>query len=91
MFLLVSRITSNFPSCLSGKTDKSGVVLYRPKAMQTKLEESEVKYDGDVTKAKLEKWIKANYHGLVGHRTIDNAKDFQVRLLKFKEARGFVH
>ena len=47
--------------------------------MQTKLEESEVAYDGDITKTKLEKWIKANYFGLVGHRTIDNARDFQVQ------------
>jgi len=53
------------------------VVLVRPKQLQTKMEASQVVYDGSATdKAALEAFINQNYHGLVGHRTTDNAKDF---------------
>jgi protein disulfide isomerase family A protein 3 len=55
---------------------KKGVILHRPKHLQTKLEPTEMEYSGKVTKDDLAKWVKANYHGLVGHRTIDNAKEF---------------
>ena len=53
-----------------------GVVLYRPKQLQTKLEPSELEYDGEAKKSDISDWVTKNYHGLVGHRTIDNSKDF---------------
>lgn len=53
------------------------VVLVRPKHLQSKLEPSQVVYSGSETdKTALEAFISKNYHGLVGHRTADNAKDF---------------
>jgi protein disulfide isomerase family A protein 3 len=52
------------------------VVLVRPKHLQTKLEPAQVVYTGAADKADLEAWIVGNYHGLAGHRTPDNAKDF---------------
>jgi len=53
------------------------VVLVRPKHLQTKLEASQVVYDGAPTdKAAMEAFFTKNYHGLAGHRTTDNAKDF---------------
>jgi len=55
-----------------------GVVLFRPKNLQSKFEDASLVYDGDATdKAAMESWINKNYHGLCGHRTTDNAKDFQ--------------
>ena len=51
-----------------------GLVLHRPKHLQSKFEPSEVKYEGKMDKSAIEKWIKENYHGLVGHRTVDNAR-----------------
>ncbi len=56
-------------------------MLYRPKSMATKLEADSVKFDGEVKKAELTDWIKENYHGLVGHRTLDNAQVREQRLL----------
>ena len=51
-------------------------MLYRPKQLQTKLEPSEVEYDGEAKKSDISAWVRKNYHGLVGHRTGDNSKDF---------------
>ena len=50
------------------------MVLHRPKHLQSKFEDAEVKYEGKMDKDEISKWIKENYHGLVGHRTIDNAR-----------------
>ena len=46
------------------------MVLYRPKQLQTKLEPSEVEYDGAAKKSDIQAWVKKNYHGLVGHRRV---------------------
>eukprot|EP00095_Tigriopus_kingsejongensis_P001310 snap_masked-scaffold1226_size54525-processed-gene-0.1 protein:Tk01310 transcript:snap_masked-scaffold1226_size54525-processed-gene-0.1-mRNA-1 annotation:"disulfide-isomerase a3 precursor" len=54
-----------------------GVIIHRPSHLQTKLEETDLTFDGDMKKDKLKAWIEDNYHGFVGHRTIDNVKDFQ--------------
>ncbi len=56
-------------------------MLYRPAHLQSKLEPSELKYDGKISKDDIAKWVKKNYHGLVGHRTIDNGKDFESPLV----------
>ncbi len=53
------------------------IVLYRPKHLQSKMEPDQVVYTGEVAKAAVSDWIKENYHGLVGHRTFDNAQDFK--------------
>jgi len=58
-----------------------GLVLHRPKHLQSKFEPSEVKYEGKMDKSAIEKWIKENYHGLVGHRTVDNAREFKEPLV----------
>merc|ERR1712241_1622390 len=68
------RETVAFGTCK--KCAKKGMVLYRPKQLQTKLEPSEVEYDGAAKKSAIQAWVKKNYHGLVGHRTVDNAKEF---------------
>ena len=51
-----------------------GMVLYRPKQLQTKLEPSEVEYDGAAKKSDIQAWVKKNYHGLVGHRRVGPIK-----------------
>merc|ERR1712038_9806 len=56
---------------------KAGVYLHRPKHLQSKFEAAALKYDGDMDKVALETFIKDNYHGLVGHKTFDNAADFK--------------
>jgi len=61
---------------------KEGVVLYRPKHLHNKFEDASVVYDGSATdKGALASWISSNYHGLCGHRTSDNAKDFKMPLV----------
>jgi len=58
-----------------------GLVLHRPKHLHSKFEPSEVKYEGSMDKDSISTWIKENYHGLAGHRTIDNAKEFKEPLV----------
>jgi len=61
---------------------KEGVVLYRPKHLHNKFEDAALVYDGSATdKGALASWISSNYHGLCGHRTADNAKDFKMPLV----------
>jgi len=65
------------PNSKKGK----GIVLYRPVNLQSKFEDKEVVYVGKIEKEAISKWVKQNYHGLVGHRTLDNAKDFKEPLV----------
>lgn len=60
---------------------KNQVVLFRPKLLKNKFEESTVVYTGSADKTELEKFVKQNYHGLVGHRTQDNYNQFEAPLL----------
>jgi len=80
------RETVAFGTCK--KCAKKGMVLYRPKQLQTKLEPSEVEYDGAAKKSDIQAWVKKNYHGLVGHRTVD---DFVKYIAKeaSEELKGF--
>jgi len=53
------------------------VVLYRPANLKNKFEEATLTYTGaEGDKAELVQWVKDNYHGLCGHRTTSNMKDF---------------
>jgi len=61
--------------------EKKGLCLHRPKHLQSKFEESEVCFEGSMDKDAVTKWIKENYHGLVGHRTTDNANEFKAPLV----------
>lgn len=61
----------------AGGARKAGVHLYRPKRLQSKLEDSTVKYELEFNVENLMDWVKSTYHGLAGLRTNDNAKDFQ--------------
>jgi len=59
-----------------------GVVMFRPKHLQSKFEDSAVVYSGsDSDKGALATWIGDNINGLCGHRTTDNAKDFKMPLV----------
>ncbi|XP_059050936.1 protein disulfide-isomerase A3 [Achroia grisella] len=55
---------------------KDNVVLFRPKRLQNKFEESFVVYSGEPETYSLKAFIKENYHGLVGIRQKDNIPDF---------------
>ena len=58
---------------------KEGVVLYRPKHLANKFEDGSVTYDGAADdKTAMASFIADNTHGIAGHRTTDNAKDFKV-------------
>ena len=65
------------PTSTKGK----GIVLYRPIILQSKFEDKEVVYDGKLEKDDIVSWIKEKYHGLVGHRTLDNSRDFKEPLV----------
>lgn len=57
------------------------IVLYRPKRLANKFEDDKVKYTDDDSVYKVKQFIKNNLHGLVGHRTNSNQKDFSPPLL----------
>merc|ERR550525_249277 len=61
---------------------KDGVVLYRPNHLANKFEEGTVTYSGSADdKGALASWIAGNKHGICGHRTTDNAKEFKEPLV----------
>jgi len=68
-------------STTGGLGSDEGVYLVRPKNLQSKFEDAELKYSGKLEKDALVSWVKANYHGLCGHKTTDNAKDFKLPLV----------
>jgi len=61
---------------------KEGVVLYRPKHLANKFEEGTVSYTGGADdKGAMASFITDNKHGIAGHRTSDNAKEFKEPLV----------
>merc|ERR1712242_671620 len=61
---------------------EEAVVLYRPKHLANKFEEATVVYSGKADdKSALAAWIADNKHGMAGHRTTDNAKEFKEPLV----------
>lgn len=52
------------------------LVIYRPKQLANKFEPDTLVYDGAFDSEDIQKWVKSNYHGLVGIRTQDSSKDF---------------
>ncbi|CAG0924510.1 unnamed protein product [Notodromas monacha] len=57
------------------------IVLHRPTRLVNKFEPADVVYSGEADKSKIESWINEEYHGLVGHRTQDNSKQFPKPLI----------
>ncbi|KAF7992563.1 hypothetical protein HCN44_004907 [Aphidius gifuensis] len=55
---------------------KNKIVLYRPKILQNKFEESILHYDGESNIADISDFVTKNYFGLAGIRTRDNAQSF---------------
>jgi protein disulfide isomerase family A protein 3 len=55
---------------------KDNVVIFRPKKMASKFEESEVKFEGDIKLSALKTWVNNNIHGLAGQRTTANQEQF---------------
>nr|QMV80798.1 protein disulfide isomerase 7 [Clitoria ternatea] len=55
---------------------KNKIVLYRPKILQNKFEESILHYDGEANVADISDFVTKNYFGLAGIRTRDNAPSF---------------
>merc|ERR1711992_91699 len=61
---------------------EEAVVLYRPKHLANKFEEATVVYSGKADdKSAMAAWIADNKHGMAGHRTSDNAKEFKEPLV----------
>jgi len=60
---------------------KNNIVLFRPKQLRNKFESDVVVYEGSATKEDIASWVEKNYHGLVGHRTMDNAAQFKQPLV----------
>jgi len=52
---------------------KDAIVLFRPKILQSKFEAAELVYE---SAEPVDKWVKANYHGICGVKTTDNGADF---------------
>nr|CAG4650065.1 EOG090X0438 [Sida crystallina] len=62
-----------------GYADK--IVLFRPKHLSNKFEADIAVYEGGANKEDMNTWIENNYHGLVGHRTVDNSAQFRQPLV----------
>ncbi|XP_067667289.1 protein disulfide-isomerase A3-like isoform X1 [Haliotis asinina] len=53
------------------------IVVFRPKKFQSKFEENEVAFDGDVKEYKVKKWVEETCLGLCPQRGQDNANKFK--------------
>jgi protein disulfide isomerase family A protein 3 len=62
------------------KEKSSNVILIRPQHLRNKFENDYEVYSS----GEMRDFIRSNYHGLVGHRTIDNRLDFNVCLNESK-------
>lgn len=58
----------------AGQTD--AIVLFRAQQLRNKFEPESIVFTGQ-TKVELDEFVKANLHGLVGHRTRENSNDFK--------------
>lgn len=56
--------------------EEDAIVLYRAIQLRNKFEADSIKFEGS-TKVELDAFVKANVHGLVGHRTRENTNDFK--------------
>ncbi|KAG5446547.1 putative protein disulfide-isomerase ER-60 [Clonorchis sinensis] len=73
-----------FDPSLAELSDSNRVRLLRPKNLHTKMEESAVSYDGDLSASALKNWIMKHGFGFVGYRSRENTKFFpQDNLLVF--------
>jgi protein disulfide isomerase family A protein 3 len=81
VFLKVANGLRETVAFAHGAAGKEGIVLHRPKTLQSKFEPAELKYEGKMDKDSITKWVNENYHGLCGHRTPDNARDFKEPLV----------
>ncbi|KAJ8678737.1 hypothetical protein QAD02_014524 [Eretmocerus hayati] len=68
---------STAKSVLEKKKLKNKIVLYRPKNLQNKFEDSQILHEGGESIEDIRKFVKENYFGLVGVRTRDNAAEFK--------------
>ena len=58
------------------------IVLFKPKHLANEFEAATVTYEGkDDYHGAMAAFIAENKHGMIGHRTSDNAKEFKVMLL----------
>ncbi|KAJ6634711.1 Protein disulfide-isomerase A3 [Pseudolycoriella hygida] len=67
---------SSASEVLSKYNEKNSIVFFRPAHFHNKFEPNFLSYNGS-SKEELTTLIQGNYHGLVGHRRTDNAKDFE--------------
>ncbi|XP_037945854.1 protein disulfide-isomerase A3-like [Teleopsis dalmanni] len=66
---------------LSQQDETDAIVLIRAPHLTNKFEESKIRFTGSLSESSLSTFVKENFHGLVGHRTQDNARDFQNPLI----------
>ncbi|XP_045215771.2 protein disulfide-isomerase A3-like [Mercenaria mercenaria] len=76
----------NFAHTYSGDINKKygyddDIVLFQPKRLHSKFEESKQKYTDDATVFKLKSWIADQSLGLCAHRTSDNADKLKKPLI----------
>ncbi|XP_002740183.1 protein disulfide-isomerase A3-like [Saccoglossus kowalevskii] len=58
-------------------TENGDIVIFRPTHLQSKFEDSKIKFDGTVKSGNLKKFVKENSLGLCGHMTPDNHSQFK--------------
>lgn len=66
---------SSNPAVLEKAGETNAIFLYRAPQLANKFEETSIKFTGKSVED-LTKFVKENFHGLVGHRTRDTAQDF---------------
>lgn len=60
---------------------RDDIVIFRAHKLETKLEQGQIKFEGNLTLYELRSWLTSNYHGLVGYRTESNMEQFDAPLV----------
>jgi len=73
------RFAHTFDNDVSAKYGQNdAIVLFQPERLQTKMEPTQLTFDGDYKILyKLKDWVNDHIHGLAGHRTASNAGQFK--------------
>jgi len=68
-------------SVLTSRNHDDDIIVFQPKRLHSKFEDNEARYEGTAEMEKIKKFIHQQITGLCGHRTSDNAKEFEKPLI----------
>ena len=90
-FNFVFKAHTSLPDLLAKYNHKDEIVIYQPPRLQVKLEPTENVLSGaSMLQSQIKNFIQNEIHGICGHRTSSNSKDFKNPLVVVYYSVDFV-